>query len=157
MLGRTVVLTVRFSDFSTITRSRTMRQSTDITREVHATARGLYDALGLQRARIRLLGVRVEGLTESTQTLVQGRLDEREHGWRDAERAMDRAAERFGAGAVQPASLVLEDTRTRRHPASHDTGRGWAGVRRGRRQPGGEAEGNLAARPRQPGGGVRTS
>jgi DNA polymerase-4 len=157
MLGRTVVLTVRFSDFSTITRSRTMRQSTDITREVHATARGLYDALGLQRARIRLLGVRVEGLTESTQTLVQGRLDEREHGWRDAERAMDRAAERFGAGAVQPASLVLEDTRTRRHPASHDTGRGWAGVRRGRRQPGGEAEGNLAARPRQPGGEVRTS
>jgi DNA polymerase IV len=106
VLGRTVVLTVRFSDFTTITRSRTVAVPTDVTREVHATACALYDALGLQRARIRLLGVRVEGITSAGETLVQGRLDEPEHGWREAERAMDRAAARFGQDAVRPASLL---------------------------------------------------
>jgi DNA polymerase-4 len=106
VLGRTVVLTVRFSDFTTITRSRTVAVPTDVTREVHTTACALYDALGLQRARIRMLGVRVEGITEAGRTPVQGRLDEPERGWREAERAMDRAAARFGSDAVRPASLL---------------------------------------------------
>ncbi|WP_192498781.1 DNA polymerase IV [Ornithinimicrobium pratense] len=112
VLGRTVVLTVRFSDFTTITRSRTIAVPTDVTRDVHATAWSLYTALGLQRARIRMLGVRMEGITEADGTLVQGRLDEPEHGWRDAERAMDRAAARFGQGAVRPASLLREHSRS---------------------------------------------
>ena len=106
VVGRTVVLTVRFSDFTTITRSRTMRDPTDVTRDVYATAWALYEALGLQRARIRMLGVRVEGLTEGASTPVQGRLGEPERGWREAERAVDRASARFGRGAVRPASLV---------------------------------------------------
>ncbi|MGD8149843.1 DNA polymerase IV [Ornithinimicrobium sp. Y1694] len=108
VLGRTVVLTVRFSDFTTITRSRTIKVPTDVTRDVHATACALYAALGLQRARVRLLGVRVEGISEAEQTLLQGRLDEPEYGWREAERAMDRAAARFGEHAVRPASLLRE-------------------------------------------------
>jgi DNA polymerase-4 len=33
-------------------------------------------------------------------------LDERAHGWRDAEVAADAAAARFGASAVRPASLL---------------------------------------------------
>ena len=60
--GRTVSLTVRFADFTTITRARTMPEATDVTQEIYRTAVALYDALGLQRARIRLVGVRVEGL-----------------------------------------------------------------------------------------------
>jgi DNA polymerase IV len=119
MLGRTVVLTVRFSDFTTITRSRTVRDSTDVGRDIYATARALYDALGLQRARIRMVGVRLEGLTPAERTPVQGRLDEPERGWRDAERAVDRAATRFGSGVVRPASLVRTEDRPGRHPASH--------------------------------------
>ena len=60
--GRTVTLTVRFADFTTITRSRTLPEATDVTQEVYRQAVRSYDALGLQRARIRLVGVRVEGL-----------------------------------------------------------------------------------------------
>lgn len=106
MMARTVVLTVRFSDFTTITRSRTMARPTDVTRDVRATASMMYEALGLQRARIRLLGVRVEGLSANEITPVQTRLDEPIHGWREAERAVDRAVSRFGNGAVRPASLI---------------------------------------------------
>lgn len=112
MMARTVVLTVRFSDFTTITRSRTMARPTDVTHEVYATAVMLYQALGLQRVRIRLLGVRVEGLTDSETTPVQARLDEPLHGWREAERAVDRAVDRFGQQAVRPASLINNDAHT---------------------------------------------
>ena len=60
--GRTVTLKVRFADFTTITRSRTLGEATDVTQEIYRTAADLFTALGLQRARIRLVGVRVEGL-----------------------------------------------------------------------------------------------
>jgi DNA polymerase-4 len=104
--GRTVSLTVRFADFTTITRSRTRAEATDVTQEVYATATELYDALGLQRARIRLVGVRVEGLVPRSSVHRQLVLGEPEHGWSDADRAVDRAVGRFGKAAVQPASLL---------------------------------------------------
>src|SRR3546814_7680512 len=104
--GRTITLRVRFADFTTITRSRTLTEATDVTREIHATATRLYDALGLQRARVRLVGVRVEGLVPRSTVQRQLVLGEREHGWSDADRAMDRAGRRFGSGAVRPASLL---------------------------------------------------
>jgi DNA polymerase IV len=106
MVGRTVTVKVRFSDFTTITRSRTLRDPTDVSRDIFATALALYDGLGLQRVRLRLVGVRMTGLMDSAEAPIQGMLDEPEHGWRDADRAVDRAGARFGAGAVRPASLV---------------------------------------------------
>ncbi len=106
MAGRTVTIKVRFSDFTTITRARTIHQPTDISRVVYDAAVGLFDALGLQRARIRLVGVRMSGLVPVTQAPVQGVLGEPDHGWRDADRAVDRASARFGAGSVRPASLI---------------------------------------------------
>src|SRR6476469_6768490 len=104
--GRTVSITVRFADFTTITRSRTMPEATDVTQEVYRTATRLYDALGLQRARLRLVGVRVEGLVPRETVHRQLHLGEREHGWSDADRAVDRATLRFGSAAVRPASLL---------------------------------------------------
>jgi len=108
LLGRTVTLKVRFADFTTITRSRTLRDPTDVSRDIYATARALFDALGLQRARVRLVGVRLEGLVERQRAAVQPRLDDPDHGWREADRAVDRASARFGPGAVRPACLVPE-------------------------------------------------
>jgi DNA polymerase IV len=106
MTGRTVSIKVRFADFTTITRAKTLRHHTDVSREIFDTARELYDRLGLQRARIRLVGVRLEGLVPTAEAPIQARLDEPEHGWRDADRAVDRASARFGAGSVRPASLM---------------------------------------------------
>jgi DNA polymerase-4 len=105
-VSRTVSIKVRFADFSTITRSRTVPIPTDVARDIYDTARGLYLALGLERARIRLVGVRAEGLADADATPRQLLLDERPAGWREAELAVDRASRRFGAGAVRPATLV---------------------------------------------------
>jgi DNA polymerase-4 len=107
--GRTVTLKVRFADFTTITRSRTLPDATDGTGEIHATASALFDALNLQRARIRLVGVRVEGLMPREQVQRQLVLGARERGWDEVDRAADAAALRFGGGAVRRATLLIAD------------------------------------------------
>ncbi|MEO5610104.1 MAG: DNA polymerase IV [Ornithinibacter sp.] len=112
LTGRTVTLRVRFSDFTTITRSRTLREPTDSGRAIHEAAVGLFDALGLQRARIRLVGVRLDKLVETRVAPIQGVIGEPEHGWRDADKAVDRARARFGSGSIRPASLISRDTPT---------------------------------------------
>ncbi len=109
-VGRTVVIKVRFADFTTITRSRTLPEHTDVGRVVYATARDLFLRLGLDRARLRLVGVRVEGLAPATVGHRQLALDERPQGWREAERAVDRASARFGPGVVRPAALVPDES-----------------------------------------------
>lgn len=108
LVGRTVSIKVRFADFTTITRSRSLADPTDVSRDIAAAARDLYDALRMPRARVRLVGVRVEQLTDASSTPVQGRLDEPDQGWREADRAVDAASARFGAGSVRPASLLGE-------------------------------------------------
>lgn len=105
LVGRTVSIRIRFSNFETITRSHTLPDPTDLTTTVHAEAVGLFRALRTQR-RIRLVGVRVEGLRPRTGTDRQMTLGERERGWAEADRAVDRAGRRFGSGAVRPATLL---------------------------------------------------
>jgi DNA polymerase-4 len=109
VVGRTVALRVRYSDFTTITRSRTLPDPTDVTGEVHAAALALFDALGSRRLRIRLVGVRVEGLLSREQAHRQMVIGEREHGWPDADRAVDDVSRRFGRGAVRRATLLGGD------------------------------------------------
>jgi len=107
--GRTVTLRVRFADFTTITRSKSLSEATDVTREIYQTAADLFTALGLQRARIRLVGVRVEGLVPRASVQRQLVLGERERGWSEADQAVDRAVLRFGNSAVRPATLLGGD------------------------------------------------
>ncbi len=119
MVARTVVLKVRFADFTTITRSKTLRQPTDLARDVHAAAVAAFDGLGLDRARIRLVGVKAEGLQPLETAPVQLELGAPEHGWRDAERAVDDLSRRFGAGVVRPGTLVDPRSAGRGAPPGH--------------------------------------
>ncbi|MFC6020404.1 DNA polymerase IV [Plantactinospora solaniradicis] len=107
-VGRTISIKVRFADFRTVSRSRTLGGPTDVAREVFDTAWALFDALG-PGDRIRLVGVRVEGLSDADRTPQQLTLGAPEHGWRDAEAAVDAAAARFGRSMVRPASLLGRD------------------------------------------------
>ena len=65
-LARTVGIKIRFADFTTVTRVRTLPAWTDVDRRpIYATAAELYDALGLDRPRVRLVGVKCENLREA--------------------------------------------------------------------------------------------
>ena len=105
LVGRTVSIKVRFSDFTTITRSRTLTVATDVTREIYHTASQLLDEQTPPGA-IRLIGVRVEQLGDGSTGGQQLLLDAPEHGWRDADQAADQVRARFGGAAVGPASLL---------------------------------------------------
>jgi DNA polymerase-4 len=104
-VGRTVAIKVRFADFRTMNRSRTFASGTDIARDIFDAAWALYDALR-PGDRIRLVGVRVEGLIGAGSAPRQPTLDAPARGWREAEVASDAAAARFGRNVVRPASLL---------------------------------------------------
>ena len=109
LAAKTVALKVRFTDFSTISRSRTLAEPTDLAQTISDAARDLFDHVGLDQ-RVRLIGVRAENLVEAHETVHQPSLWHDESaapsGWRDAEVTVDRVAEKFGRGSVKRASLV---------------------------------------------------
>jgi DNA polymerase IV len=105
--ARTITVKLRKSDFTTITRSRTLAAATGETQEIYATACSLYAASGLSgQARLRLVGVRAAGLVPASAAATQLTLGERGTAWRDAESALDRISGRFGPDAVRPAALI---------------------------------------------------
>jgi DNA polymerase IV len=105
--GRRITVKIRYPDFTTITRSRTLADPTDSARVVYRVAAELLDAHRHPGAPVRLLGVRVEHL-------IRGRTGEQltldgsgmAAQWPDAERAADLARSRFGSAAVRPATLL---------------------------------------------------
>jgi len=114
--ARTVGIKIRFADFRTVTRVRTLESWTDSTAQIYATAVELYRSLGLDRPRIRLVGVKCENLRAAADTPVQLALDlgageeavagGRTGGPSRSDQAVDAARERFGAAAIRPASLL---------------------------------------------------
>jgi len=106
LFAKTISIKVRFADFSTINRSKTLPLPIDSTHDVYDVVKGLYLALRIERARLRLVGVSLENLSEGAPH--QMMLGEREVGWRQAEGAIDQARARFGKGSVRPARLIKD-------------------------------------------------
>jgi DNA polymerase-4 len=106
--ARTISIKVRFADFKTITRSKTVPLAISATHEVFEVVKTLFLALKLDRARIRLVGVSLDGLEDGIDATEQLVLGERENGWRQATAAIDKASARFGQGSVRPARLFEE-------------------------------------------------
>ncbi|MFW8745678.1 DNA polymerase Y family protein, partial [Mesorhizobium japonicum] len=69
MQARTVALKLRFSDFTTVSRSRTLAEPTDLGRRLYEEARTLYDAASESGRPVRLLGVRGEQLVGASADL----------------------------------------------------------------------------------------
>ncbi|HWH26041.1 MAG TPA: DNA polymerase IV [Pseudolysinimonas sp.] len=101
--ARTVSIKLRFEDFTTITRSRTLAEPTNLARRIYEESRSLYDAASQNGRAVRLIGVRGEQLVAAT--AAQGLWDDDE-AWRDAEHTVDAVSSRFGVGSVTPAALL---------------------------------------------------
>ena len=111
--GRTVQLKLRYHDFRTITRSKTLPEPTDLSADLRHTAIALLRAAEMEEG-IRLLGLSMQQLQPAA--AVQRALDleddapirdSSEHEQRSAlERSVDRVRARYGDGAVLPARLA---------------------------------------------------
>ena len=106
--AKTISIKVRFADFSTISRSKTLPLPIDSTHDIYEIAKTLYLALNLDRARLRLVGISLDNLSEAAPE--QLLLGAREKGWREADTAIDRAKLRFGGGSVRPGRLIRKSS-----------------------------------------------
>ncbi|MFJ5839294.1 DNA polymerase thumb domain-containing protein [Streptomyces shenzhenensis] len=115
---RTLTLTVRYADLPrsrtgsnggtpiATTRSRTLKEPTAHSPALTRTAYSMYEALGLQRARVRVLVLRAEGLTPAEQASYQLTFDPMDDKVRRIEEVADRARAKFGPRAVLPGTLA---------------------------------------------------
>ena len=106
--AKTISIKVRFADFSTISRSKTLPLPIDGTHDIYEIAKSLYLALNLDRARLRLVGISLDNLSEAAPE--QLLLGARERGWREADTAIDQAKLRFGGGSVRPGRLIKKSS-----------------------------------------------
>ena len=101
----TISIKVRFADFKTISRSKTVDLPITGTQEIFEVVKNLYLSLNLDRVLIRLVGISLDSLVED-EDVKQLTLGERATGWRQADEAIDRIKGRFGPGSLRPARLV---------------------------------------------------
>jgi DNA polymerase-4 len=108
-VGRTVVLRLRFDDFSRATRSHTLTQATAHTHTILATARGLLAGATplIERRGLTLVGIAVGNLQGDD--AVQLALPFDRHGGLALDAAIDEVRERFGSAAVTRAVLLGRD------------------------------------------------
>ena len=103
---RVLTLTVRYADRSSTTRSRTLKEPTAHSAALTGTAYGMYEALGLQRARVRAIVLRAESLGPAEQASCQLTFDPVDEKIRRIEQVADRIRAKFGPGAVKPGALA---------------------------------------------------
>jgi DNA polymerase IV len=108
-IGRTVVLRLRFDDFSRVTRSHTMALPTAETQTILATARGLLATTSAMIARngLTLVGVAVSSLDDEDAVQLVLPLDRR--GGRALDTALDSVRDRFGSSAITRAVQLGRD------------------------------------------------
>jgi DNA polymerase-4 len=104
--GRTVVLRLRFDDFSRATRSHTLPRATDHTQTILDAARGLLTTAlpMIERQGLTLVGVAVGNLDDDGAVQLALPLDR--HSGSDLDAALDAVRDRFGSSAVTRAVLL---------------------------------------------------
>ena len=100
-----LTLTVRYADRSTTVRTRKLTEATAHTTTLVDAAYRLYDALGLQRARVRAFSLKADGIRPAEQVTQQLTFDPTDERLRRVEAVADRARRRFGPASIGPASL----------------------------------------------------
>jgi DNA polymerase-4 len=110
-IGRTVMLRLRFDDFTRASRSHTLTQATAQTRTILATARWLLAAAMplIKEKGITLVGLAVGNLDDDGAEQLELPLDRRSGSALDI--ALDDVRERFGSAAITRAVLLGRDPR----------------------------------------------
>ncbi len=109
LAGHTVVLKVKYGDFTLVTRSTTLAEATDDTSVIHRACRQLLEKTEAGRRPVRLLGLYLSRLVPAGAGSPSPLLEEGAEARRRQQRlhqALDRLAERFGERTVLPGSLL---------------------------------------------------
>ena len=112
--ARTIQIKLRYSDFSTFTRAKTLDEPTDLDNVLLRTVQELFRTNWEGRRKIRLIGVYAGSLTDPRGQL--GLLDSGDRKrWEKALTAADKLRDRFGESAVGLAAAMKHGRRERVH------------------------------------------
>jgi len=117
--AKTVTVKIRFGDFKTVTRSRTLDEATDSTREIWNTAKALFDEWARDFKPVRLIGVSTSQLQSGPQQLglFQDQAKVRD---KRLDSAVDAINRKFGKTAVRRAGADLNHHRRGDGPTDGD-------------------------------------
>lgn len=107
--ARCITLKLRYADFSSISRSRTLKEATDADRAIFDIGLELLESsISQRRQRVRLIGIGVSGLVAGGRQL--SLLDPSPERWTRLDRVIDRIRNRYGFTAIQRGrTLLLRD------------------------------------------------
>ncbi|HKF92490.1 MAG TPA: DNA polymerase IV [Acidimicrobiia bacterium] len=110
-VGRTVMLRLRFDDFSRATRSYTLAQATAQTRQILDAVRELLATATpmIERQGLTLVGISVGNLHDDAAVQLALPFDRRRAGADGLDSALDDVRDRFGSNAVTRAVLLGRD------------------------------------------------
>jgi DNA polymerase IV len=110
-VGRTVMLRLRFDDFSRATRSHTLAQATAQTRQILDAVRELLATATpmIERQGLTLVGISVGNLDDDATVQLALPFDRRRGGADGLDAAVDEVQDRFGSTAVTRAVLLGRD------------------------------------------------
>ncbi|MBG98823.1 MAG: DNA polymerase IV [Solibacterales bacterium] len=117
--GRTIQLKLRYADFKTITRARTLIRSTQLDTVILASIRELFSQNWNEDKAIRLLGVQI-GSLETTSGQLDWIDDPRDRKWKQALEATDAVRNRFGESSIGLASAMKNAHQERVHENTVD-------------------------------------
>jgi DNA polymerase-4 len=101
--AKTIILKLRWPDFTTITRQTTLSQPTDATSDIYQAAAALLAATMKRGARVRLIGVRATNLVSGRQL---GFFESDSEKRARLDKAIDGIRDRFGEKAIRRAALM---------------------------------------------------
>jgi nucleotidyltransferase/DNA polymerase involved in DNA repair len=120
--AHTVVLKMRYPDFTTITRQATLAQPTDLADAIFVQARKLLQHEWKKGTQLRLIGVGATGLSQARQLSL---FDTHTEQLTKVTKAVDEIRDKYGRDAIRRASLLKpherqarapnEETKTQRH------------------------------------------
>lgn len=106
VMGTTITLKVKYADFTTVTRSRTVPDGITHAKNMFDMAKELLEKTDAGRKAVRLLGISLNNLmpADSYQGMLFG--DDQRQRFKDLDQVVDRLRERFGQNGIRRATLI---------------------------------------------------
>ena len=109
--GRTITLKIRFHNFITFNRSKTLENPTYLDDIIFKTVVELLDKVRHKKGGVRLLGIKLSNLTSGNERKQLKFLGDEEDKLEQLTQSLDKIREKFGSKAVTRASLLSKNVK----------------------------------------------
>ena len=107
--SRTVTLKIRFKNFTTLNKSTTLENPTNIDEIIFKEIIKLLEKINIRKGGVRLLGVKLSKLTSNHAMKQLSLLGEKEDKLEQLTQSLDKIREKYGKKAVNRASLLSKE------------------------------------------------